>query len=67
MAAAGLASHFAAINALVTSGIQKGHMKMHLSNILYQLRATAEQADAAQQYFKDKEVSFNKVRSFLNN
>ena len=37
--AIGLAQNFAALNSLVTSGIQKGHMKMHLMNILNQLEA----------------------------
>ena len=39
IAAAGLAQNFAAIKSLVTTGIQKGHMKMHLLNILNQLGA----------------------------
>ena len=34
IASVGLAQNFAALRSLVTSGIQKGHMKMHLSNIL---------------------------------
>ena len=36
IAVAGLAQNFAAIQSLVTSGIQRGHMKMHLLNILNQ-------------------------------
>ncbi|MGK0175054.1 MAG: hydroxymethylglutaryl-CoA reductase, partial [Ulvibacter sp.] len=36
VAVAGLAQNFAAIKSLVTTGIQKGHMKMHLMNILNQ-------------------------------
>lgn len=67
MASAGLASNFAAVNALITSGIQKGHMKMHLSNILLQLKATRVQAEAAQNFFRDKAVSFGEVREFLEN
>ena len=34
IAVSGLAQNFAAIKSLITTGIQKGHMKMHLSNIL---------------------------------
>ena len=30
----GLMQNFGAIRSLITTGIQKGHMKMHLSNIL---------------------------------
>ncbi len=40
VAASGLAQNFAALRALTTTGIQKGHMKMHLLNILNQLGAT---------------------------
>lgn len=43
VAVAGLAQNFAALRSLITSGIQKGHMKMHLFNILNQLGATEEQ------------------------
>jgi hydroxymethylglutaryl-CoA reductase len=65
IASAGLASNFAAINALTTSGIQKGHMKMHLSNILYELKANEEQMMEAFSYFKDKMVSVSEVRKFI--
>ena len=34
VAVAGLAQNFGALSSLITSGIQKGHMKMHLINIL---------------------------------
>ena len=53
-AAAGLAQNFSAIRSLVTSGIQKGHMKMHLLNILNQLEATEEEKASIVEYFKDK-------------
>ena len=53
-AAAGLAQNFSAIRSLVTTGIQKGHMKMHLLNILNQLEATEEEKVFIINYFKDK-------------
>lgn len=53
-AAAGLAQNFSALRSLVTTGIQKGHMKMHLLNILNQLEATEEEKSAIVEYFKDK-------------
>jgi hydroxymethylglutaryl-CoA reductase len=65
VAAVGLAQNFGAVRSLVTTGIQHGHMKMHLTNILNHLGATAPQAEAAQQYFCDKTVSFSAVREFL--
>ena len=43
VAVAGLAQNFAALRSLTTSGIQQGHMKMHLNNILNQHQATKEE------------------------
>jgi hydroxymethylglutaryl-CoA reductase len=39
-AVAGLAQNFAAIKSLITTGIQHGHMKMHLINMLNKLEAS---------------------------
>lgn len=57
IACSGLAQNFAALRALVTTGIQKGHMKMHLLNILNQLEATEEERNQIVEYFKDHVVS----------
>ena len=65
MSSVGLASNFSAIHALVTSGIQKGHMKLHLNNILTQLQATETQKELAKAHFLDKTVSFTEVDKFL--
>ena len=65
IATVGLAQNFAALRSLVTTGIQQGHMKMHLQNILNQLDASPSKTSAAIEYFKDKTVSFSGVRSFL--
>lgn len=59
VAVAGLAQNFSAVRSLITSGIQKGHMKMHLLNILNQLEATDEEKKEIVEYFKDKVVSFS--------
>ncbi len=67
MAVAGLAQNFAAVRSLVTTGIQKGHMKMHLMNILNQLHATKEEKNEALNYFKENAVSHSAVVSFLEN
>jgi hydroxymethylglutaryl-CoA reductase len=65
VAAAGLAQNFSAVRSLITSGIQKGHMKMHLLNILNQLEATEEEKVKIIDYFKDHVVSFSEtVRVF---
>lgn len=59
VAVAGLAQNFSAVRSLITSGIQKGHMKMHLLNILNQLEATDSEKEQIIEYFKDKVVSFS--------
>ncbi|MBN8678085.1 MAG: hydroxymethylglutaryl-CoA reductase, degradative [Chitinophagales bacterium] len=64
-AAVGLAQNFAAVRSLITTGIQQGHMKMHLTNILNHLGANEEESAAAQHYFQHQTVSFSAVRSFL--
>jgi hydroxymethylglutaryl-CoA reductase len=64
-ASAGLANNFAAIWSLITSGIQRGHMKMHLANILGALGASQEEKDAATDHFRDKTVSYRAVQGFL--
>lgn len=65
VAAAGLAQNFSAVRSLITSGIQKGHMKMHLLNILNQLEATDAEKVQIVEHFKDNVVSFSEtVRVF---
>ncbi|WP_423130484.1 hydroxymethylglutaryl-CoA reductase [Gaoshiqia sp. Z1-71] len=67
LAVAGLASNWSAVRALVTTGIQQGHMKMHLSNILNSLGATDEQKQAARLYFQNRNVNFADVEQYLKN
>ncbi|MBL29708.1 MAG: hydroxymethylglutaryl-CoA reductase, degradative [Flavobacteriaceae bacterium] len=62
----GLAQNFAAVRSLITSGIQKGHMKLHLLNILNQLKASKKQKKDALLFFIDKEVNYTNVEKFLN-
>ena len=64
-AASGLASNFAAIASLITTGIQAGHMKMHLSNILNQLNANSNERNAVQVHFQKQEVSYAAVEDFI--
>ncbi|MFC5682567.1 hydroxymethylglutaryl-CoA reductase, degradative [Flavobacterium sp. MAHUQ-51] len=65
VAVAGLAQNFAALRSLTTSGIQDGHMKMHLNNILNQLEATEEERHLVQKHFKNHVVSHSGVVSFV--
>ena len=66
LAVAGLAQNFAAINSLITTGIQKGHMKMHLINLLKKNNATENQIHNAIDFFKEKEINNKSVQDFLN-
>jgi len=61
----GLANNFAAIRSLVTKGIQRGHMKMHLMNILNHFNATEDEKEIAIEYFKNRVVSFASVSELL--
>jgi hydroxymethylglutaryl-CoA reductase len=63
----GLANNFAAIRSLVTKGIQIGHMKMHLMNILNNFEATKNEKTKAEEYFVEHKVSFSSVERFLTN
>ena len=62
----GLAQNFAAVKSLVTSGIQKGHMKMHLINLLIKQNATKDQINKAEAYFKDRDINNQSVKDFLD-
>lgn len=63
----GLANNYAAVKSLTTKGIQQGHMKMHLANILNQLGATEKEKTLAEEYFKDKTVSYSEAERFIKN
>lgn len=65
VAAAGLAQNFGALNSLTTTGIQEGHMKMHLMNILNQLEANHEEKKLTVKRFKGRPISHSAVVSFV--
>lgn len=64
-AVAGLAQNFAALRSLTTTGIQQGHMKMHLMNMLNQLEATEAEKQEAVKHFKTNAVSYAAVSAVL--
>ena len=65
VAVAGLAQNFAALRSLTTTGIQEGHMKMHLNNIINQFQATAEERILIKNHFKDNAVSHAAAVEFI--
>ena len=65
VAVAGLAQNFGAVNSLITTGIQKGHMKMHLINILNSLNASEKEKTKLIDFFKNNTVSFSSVKNEL--
>jgi hydroxymethylglutaryl-CoA reductase len=67
VAVAGLAQNFAALRSLTTTGIQEGHMKMHLNNILNQYQVTAEERLKIKNHFEDTTVVHSSVVSFIEN
>lgn len=65
VAVAGLAQNFAALRSLTTTGIQQGHMKMHLMNILNQFEANTEEKEQLIAFFKNKTVSHSAVNKAI--
>lgn len=65
IASAGLANNYSAINALVTKGIQQGHMKMHLSNILIPYNLNEAQKKKVEEYFSTRQVSYAAVADYV--
>lgn len=61
VATVGLSQNFAALRALTTTGIQKGHMKMHLGNIIKQLTTDEKEVAYLLNYFENKPVSHSGV------
>ena len=66
VAVAGLAQNFAALRSLTTTGIQQGHMKMHLMNILNQFEANASEKETLTEHFKNNPVSHSAVVEAIN-
>jgi hydroxymethylglutaryl-CoA reductase len=65
IAVAGLAQNFAALRSLTTTGIQEGHMKMHLNNILNQFETTDQERILIKKHFKENAVSHAAAVDFI--
>ena len=67
VAAAGLAQNFAALRSLTTTGIQEGHMKMHINNILNQFDTNSEERKIIRNHFEKNAISHAAVVDFIKN
>ena len=66
IAAVGLAQNFAALRALATEGIQRGHMKLHAKNIAQAAGATGDLIEkVAQQMVKEGKVRQDRAEEIL--
>ncbi|MDW0142040.1 MAG: hydroxymethylglutaryl-CoA reductase, degradative [Nitrososphaeraceae archaeon] len=66
IASAGLAQNLAAIRALSTEGIQKGHMKLHAKNIAVAAGATGKLVDiVSETMYKQSKISLDSARRIL--
>ena len=65
VAVAGLAQNFAALRSLTTTGIQEGHMKMHINNILNQYQTTGEERKMIKNHFENNTISHAAVVTFI--
>ena len=67
VAVVGLAQNFAALRSLTTTGIQEGHMKMHINNILNQYQTTSEERKTIKTHFERNPISHSAVVTFIEN
>jgi hydroxymethylglutaryl-CoA reductase len=67
VAVTGLAQNFAALRSLTTTGIQAGHMKMHINNILNQYNANENERTTIKNHFKENTISHSAVVDFIEN
>ncbi len=67
IAVAGLAQNFAALRSLVTTGIQQGHMKMHLLNMLNTMGASEAEKATLINHFKTHTVTHSAVEEAIQN
>jgi hydroxymethylglutaryl-CoA reductase len=66
MIATGLAQNYSAIRALVTEGIQKGHMRLHARNLAAATGATPKQIDEiVQKMIEEKKISLDRAKELF--
>jgi len=68
VASVGLAQNLAAIKALATEGIQRGHMSLHAKNIASVAGAKGEELDRiVKKMIEDKNINLEYAKSLLKN
>jgi len=66
MGAVGLAQNFAALRALSSEGIQRGHMKLHARNVAVSAGAEGELVDlVAQKMIAEKKIRFDRAKELV--
>jgi hydroxymethylglutaryl-CoA reductase len=66
VASLGLAQNFAAVFALSTVGIQKGHMSLHAKNIAVMAGAEGKEIDSvAEQLIKENKIKLDRAKEIL--
>ena len=66
MGAVGLAQNFAALRALSSEGIQRGHMKLHARNVAVSAGAEGELIDlVAQKMIAEKKIRFDRAKELV--
>ncbi|QQG48043.1 MAG: hydroxymethylglutaryl-CoA reductase, degradative [archaeon] len=66
MAAVGLAQNFAALRALASEGIQRGHMRLHARNIAVSAGASGEMIEAvAAKMIDEKKIRFDRAKELV--
>ena len=66
MGAVGLAQNFAALRALASEGIQRGHMKLHARNVATSAGATGEMVDlVAKKMIEEKKIRFDRAKELV--
>jgi hydroxymethylglutaryl-CoA reductase len=66
LASVGLAQNFAALRALATEGIQRGHMSLHAKNVAVQAGATGDEIESvASKMAAEKRINVDRARELL--
>ncbi len=66
LAAVGLAQNFAALRALATEGIQRGHMELHARNLATSAGARPDEVDrVVERLVRDRQVRFDRAKEIL--